>query len=263
MHAGVTWVTIIAATTQEPIAIEHRLSWVSQNKSMRVTPGHEGRQVEQPVEIFGHPHLTKGLKQCFDCHSTHFTLQGTQIVDLRAGVGCQNCHGPGSQHVAAMESGGSEVNLRYPSENSTPMDEVRLCGACHRLPEDLSPGEIVRSNRELPRMQSVGLLQSRCFTESAGLSCSTCHDPHASAHVATRASYEQTCFACHSQPSQTTCPTTKSQGCVQCHMPQIDVIPDMPFHDHWIRIRTDQDPKPISIQDASAKPSEGRSPPVD
>ncbi len=224
---------------------------------MRVTPGQEGRQVAQRVEIFGHAHLTKGLKQCFDCHSTHFTLKGTQIVDLRAGVGCQRCHGPGSQHVAAMEGGGSETNLRFPSENSTAMDEVRLCGICHRLPEDLSPGEIVRSNRELPRMQSVALLQSRCFTESDGLSCSTCHDPHASAHVATRASYEKTCLSCHSQPTQTTCPTTKSQGCVQCHMPQIDVNPGMLFHDHWIRIRTDQDPKPISIQDASAKPSDG------
>ena len=253
MHAGVTWVTIIAATTREPIAIEHRLSWVSQTQELKVTPGQEGRAMTQPVELFGHPHLTADMRRCFDCHSTHFTVEGTQITNLRANVGCQRCHGPGAEHVAAMERGDSTPHLRYPTTKSTAMDEVRLCGICHRLPEDLSPDEIVRTNRELPRMQSVALLQSRCFQESNALACSTCHDPHASAHLATRATYEQTCSACHTQPNQTHCPTGKSQGCVQCHMPPIEVNPGMPFHDHWIRVRTDKDPQPIADQASSAR----------
>jgi len=250
MHAGVTWVTVITANTQVPIAIEHRLSWVSKTQDMRVTPGQDGRPIGQRVEIFGHPHLTEDMKRCFDCHSTHYKVLGTRIVDLQAGVHCQNCHGPGADHVAAMEAGASETRLRFPQKDSTAMDEIRLCGTCHRLPKDLSPDQIVRSNRELPRMQSVALLQSRCFQQSDGLRCSTCHDTHASAQATTRAAYEQSCVSCHDQPTQTTCATAAKTGCVQCHMPQIDVNPGMPFHDHWIRVRNDEDPQPITVQNA-------------
>src|SRR5205823_5293708 len=106
----------------------------------------------------------------------------------------------------------------------------------------------------LARFQPVGLMQSKCYTESGGtFSCVTCHDPHARAS-ADRASYDAVCLSCHAgrgpprapasstaQPADralaagTPCPVSPSSRCVECHMPQIDAGQFIRFSDHWIR----------------------------
>jgi hypothetical protein len=97
------------------------------------------------------------------------------------------------------------------------------------------PASIVPENTTLVRHQPVGLMQSACYTRtSGGLSCSTCHDPHARPSTDT-AAYESVCRSCHGGPKKTACPVNPKTGCVGCHMPRRDTTRGMKFTDHWIR----------------------------
>ncbi len=152
-------------------------------------------------------------------------------------VGCERCHGPGRQHVEAAERHADSAALAMPfgAGQSTPVDEMRMCGSCHRLPGmgDRRPGR--RDNPVLVRFQPVGLMQSACYRKSPGtLSCTTCHDPHARTSTDTPA-YEAVCLSCHQGPNRTPCPVAPANGCVGCHMPRRDVFRGMTMTDHWIR----------------------------
>jgi hypothetical protein len=99
------------------------------------------------------------------------------------------------------------------------------------------PASIVPENTTLVRHQPVGLMQSACYTRTGGgLSCSTCHDPHARPSTDT-AAYEAVCRSCHEGPKKTTCPVDPKAGCVGCHMPRRETTRGMRLTDHWIRTR--------------------------
>jgi hypothetical protein len=66
----------------------------------------------------------------------------------------------------------------------------------------------------------VGLLQlSRCFQESAGMTCATCHNVHQVQRDA--ASFSSRCLQCHRPEACRIFPKfgEKMAGCVNCHMP--------------------------------------------
>jgi hypothetical protein len=126
-------------------------------------------------------------------------------------------------------------------------DEMKMCGACHRMPESVGPAIIRPGNAVLVRFQPVGLMQSACYKKSPGrLSCSTCHEPHARTST-DLAEYEAVCRSCHQGPSQRLCKVSPLTGCVECHMPRRDASRGMMMTDHWIRSR------PL---DAAGAPSE-------
>lgn len=52
-------------------------------------------------------------------------------AQMELNIGCEACHGPGSEHVAANGNGASIVS---PS-NITPEREAMLCGQCHSRPQ--------------------------------------------------------------------------------------------------------------------------------
>lgn len=90
---------------------------------------------------------------CASCHFNGYTLteingsgyyQATGVVDAARGevhpalgtkqelnLGCENCHGPGSEHVAA---GGAGKFIVSP-QNMTPEREIAICGQCHSRPQ--------------------------------------------------------------------------------------------------------------------------------
>lgn len=240
-HA-VTFLTLMQDASRNPVGIEHRKTWFSSDQQLGLTPGQEDQVPTVEGEYFGRIFIGNDLHQCIDCHTTTAKIVGRELENLYPNVHCEECHGPGSDHVAAAER--DEANLHFKIESRwTAKAEVQMCGRCHRLPEDVDPDRLKRYPKSLVRFQSIGLLQSPCFLKSEGkLSCTTCHSPHDSVESRTQADQIQTCLNCHQAdvPEQIVCPVSPRQDCIRCHMPAIDLVRGIQFHDHWIRVRAEE-----------------------
>ncbi len=160
---------------------------------------------------------------------------------LPEGIDCQRCHGPARAHA---DSGG-----RAPVVNPAklPLERgMEICMQCHLettsfpLPNSLirfgrgaysyRPGEpladFVLHFDHAPAAGRGGkfeivnsvyrLRQSKCFTASGKMQCTTCHDPHRVPRGAdAEASYSKACRQCHAAG-----PHPERAGCVSCHMPK-------------------------------------------
>lgn len=235
-HA-VTFLTLLREPSSETVGIEHRMTWYRGDGRLGITPGHEPLVPGgKGGEHFGRVFRGVDLQRCIACHNTTGTLAGRELTELQGGVQCEACHGPGAQHVhAAHEERDDAVELINARWSAA--EEVALCGRCHRLPEDISPQRLAAYPRSLIRFQPIGLLQSRCYLESAGaLKCTTCHDPHSDVDSRTIADQIATCQTCHGRPEQTPCPVSPATDCLRCHMPAVELVRGISFHDHWIRV---------------------------
>jgi tetratricopeptide (TPR) repeat protein len=229
-----------------------------------VTFGHklEGLDAE---EYLGRPLTEDNVRGCLICHVTDpkAIKDGSGGCASDRGIGCERCHGPGGNHLLAVDGKlvGIDPAIARPTLTSgAPI--VKLCAQCH------SPrGKVVpRDDPMAVRFQGTTLTWSRCYTESGdALDCTTCHDPHRDASTLA-ASYEARCLECHardaSRPapagqagpdrprsparatragsSRTTCPVNPSNGCIGCHMPAVEgIVPHSRFTDHFIRVHRD------------------------
>jgi hypothetical protein len=88
------------------------------------------------------------------------------------------------------------------------------------------------------RFQPYGLLASRCFRESGGLSCLTCHDPHTDAVRGDSSFYVARCLSCHaaSAPPAVACRRRERFNCLPCHMRKAAAMAHLTFTDHRIRV---------------------------
>ncbi len=216
-------------------------------------------QTERPSatgEFLGRPLSDDGVRRCLLCHVT----SPRAIVELSGpcssdrGIGCEKCHGPGGNHLLAIDSGLPDKAIVNPAVASG-LPVVKLCGQCH------SPrgGDVLPSDPASVRFQATTLTWSRCFTESQNqLDCTTCHDPHRNASTASD-HYEGRCLTCHSGPSgreghssggapaessgplaRLVCPVNPTALCIACHMPAVkNAIPHSSFTDHHIRVHRD------------------------
>ncbi len=240
-HA-VTFGTLVDRDPEHPRLLEHRLTAFAHDDRPGLTPGQSLAGHADGNTPYGRRHSAENTRQCFDCHATTTSDRGPSTLDTATmipDVSCERCHGPGRSHIDAARHGAGHAALAMPlgPGRSTPAEEVRACGQCHRLPEMVAPGSIRPENPVLVRHQPVGLMQSACYIKSRGaMGCTTCHDPHdrTSDDVA---AYESACLKCHSGPSRTPCPTSPRSGCIACHMPLRDVTRGMKMTDHWIRTR--------------------------
>ncbi len=192
-------------------------------------------------------------RQCAGCHFTGFRLEGddergwsaSAVSDPNGAfdydgdgrreeinVGCEACHGPGSEHLEARARGAAIVSPGL----LTPEREVMLCGACHSRPlgiggmeapldaegrmppawlrradfaasfasrveggpEDFYESGDARSSRQ----QATDLLRSTKYRNGAILmTCSGCHDPHGDAR----------------NPSDLRAPPGDNVACTGCH----------------------------------------------
>jgi hypothetical protein len=242
-HA-LTFLSLIPNRGGETVGIEHRVSYFGSSRQLGLTPSHRKLPIEQDVEHFGRVYKDGKLTGCVDCHTTTAEIHNQEIVNLRANVGCESCHGPGGRHVTAMERNQPDTAIQFGAHSWTAAEQLQSCGQCHRLPEMISSG-ITRGNARLARFQPVGLMQSACYLKSAGkLSCTTCHDPHKHASR-DPTDYVTVCLTCHNPklPDTAVCRVSPKTDCIQCHMPGLEIHPGIVFHDHWIRIRKDDDPQ--------------------
>ena len=255
-HAA-TFVTV--TDPRKPISLEHRLTYFAGSDSLGITPG---QRAENPVS--GTTHHSRELSpretlKCFGCHATPAspapaTAPGqAPIADaerLSPNVTCERCHGPAREHVEAARRGRADLMMAFGPGRWTAESQLGLCGQCHRHPSRFPADRIRPDDVQLARFQPIGLMQSKCYTNSRGaLSCVTCHDPHERASKE-HAAYEAACLACHDGLSTETtnrkpaCPVSPSKACLDCHMPKLDSGQRVLFTDHWIRIReTDRRPR--------------------
>jgi Cytochrome c554 and c-prime len=207
-----------------------------------------------------------GVVRCLYCHVTQSrdfrdppreSGVGPEAAD--SGIGCERCHGPGANHVAAMmvdfpdraivnvgPRGGDVIN--------------KQCGDCH-VTGVRGEIESAPDDPQYVRSTAVTFVASRCYIESKGaMSCLSCHGAHGDRDTSA-ASYEAKCLACHSQrPPESTlaahnearastatsssgrvCKVNPRNDCLGCHMPKIPV-PTLrtSLTDHYIRIHLEQ-----------------------
>ncbi|MEZ6122002.1 MAG: hypothetical protein R3C49_02360 [Planctomycetaceae bacterium] len=106
----------------------------------------------------------------------------------------------------------------------------------------MKPSEISKTSPVLPRFQPVGMMQSPCFQNSQGqMRCTTCHNPHQKTSAAST-DYQSICHSCHKSHAVPDC-SVAADRCVECHMPPVPIA-GAAFHDHWIRIRSNNETVP-------------------
>jgi Cytochrome c554 and c-prime len=186
--------------------------------------------------------------RCLECHVSFARALSndpqTNVYDrasLVMGISCESCHGAGAAHVKEkrLHGSGGEASTNGAILNPARFErdrQVDQCALCHNgtQPTELLPAFSYRPGEDLRKYlapnpldapdvhgNQVGLLKrSRCFLDSAKMSCSTCHDVHAPEK--TLAVYSVKCMTCHQWQS---CGEAKRIGtairrnCIDCHMP--------------------------------------------
>lgn len=173
---------------------------------------------------------------CFKCHTTGGTEEGTWLEGVdglgnftEGGIGCESCHGPGSDHILSASAGdidrvfefahldntygGLEVNGTVQKPNPDGDDVNFLCGTCHNRGYTNvidAKGGFIKHHEQWDEFTSVN-------HGGNNMTCLTCHNPHK------RTIWEgdgivEDCVTCHSAQHTT---TNHSGGvsCIDCHMP--------------------------------------------
>ncbi len=214
-------------------------------------------EIDLEKNVAGQPvGVRDGVVRCLYCHVTRSRdfrdpppEEGASLAAADPAIGCERCHGPGKNHVLAIEANFADSAIVNPAgKNAATIN--KQCSDCHIV----GPLGLIMAKPDDPgflRSPGATLTASRCFTESNGaFSCLSCHDGHFDADKSP-ASEEAKCLACHSgqQPKQPAraavkakvCPVNAKTGCLECHMPKIfRPLLHMALTDHYIRVRSDK-----------------------
>ena len=227
---------------------ESQVSSFASLHGMDITPGHVPAGAGNLQDALGDQLSTSAAARCFACHTTYSTTN-SKFDASRAvpGIHCEQCHGPGLEHIKAIHSDERREAIKAilnPADLS-PVESVDFCGACHRTTMDVVESTEAYGPINV-RFQPYRLEKSRCWgTEGdARLTCVACHDPHEPV-IRTASFYDRHCLACHAgqgsespshDASPGVCPVAKA-NCTTCHMPKSDVSEmHAKFTDHFIRI---------------------------
>ncbi|MCJ7806909.1 MAG: hypothetical protein MUP57_05120 [Clostridia bacterium] len=74
------------------------------------------------------------FSECGGCHATGVDPQKKTFVEM--GIGCEACHGPGSNHIEAVP--GYEIPTIIQASRLTPALAAQICGSCHTRGRDKS-----------------------------------------------------------------------------------------------------------------------------
>jgi tetratricopeptide (TPR) repeat protein len=236
---------------QKGNARSFRVSVFNHNILWDLTPNVARPDAADADGVIGQYLSADALEKCLDCHMTSMRAARDHRVPEAAdhGIGCERCHGPGGNHVAAVAANFADLAIARPKLASS-AQITRLCATCHNPDNPLVPED----DPLTIRFQTLTMPRSRCYTESAGgLSCVTCHDPHRNAKTSS-AHYEAKCLSCHTavpdKKSRTshqalaagdaprvTCPVNAADNCLKCHMPATpSAVHHTAFTDHHIRV---------------------------
>jgi hypothetical protein len=214
---------------REGYLFELPVTWYQQKRAWDASPGYEQEhevRLNRPVD-----------PTCLSCHASRLRpIYGTQnrYADppfLDNGVGCERCHGPGSEHV---RSPGRSAMVN-PAQLA-PKERDSICAQCHLTGEarveragrrfaEFRPGEnlgdyvtyFVWASKD-PAMKVTShvekLAMSKCKRVAGdALWCGTCHDTHTNANRT-----QEACIGCHSGAHH------RQESCAQCHMPRSPTV---------------------------------------
>ncbi|XZE52420.1 cytochrome c3 family protein [Planctomycetaceae bacterium SH139] len=270
------------------------LNWYSDDQVYDFAPGHS---LDDPRRL-----SRRVTDDCLSCHAGQVnelernTARFQSPALLHAAIGCENCHGPGEQHVQFHHG---STNAQDTIVNPDKLDHEQreaICYQCHLH----APARILRPNRSQfdfrpgDRLEDIWAMMvtdagiaedgttkavshvqqmhaSECFQGSDGrMGCTSCHDPHAYPSPEERvAYYRNRCLSCHDLDACET-PTSERQAvgdsCFSCHMPARTAqrISHVSQTDHRVIVpRTDvsnskNDGQPLQANDQPAAPSNGQ-----
>jgi hypothetical protein len=214
---------------------ESRVSWYQRIQLLDLTTGAEFSKPKGAEEALAGWLDSSERQRCFGCHVTHQAEAiPEEIQQASAGIQCERCHGPGSEHVQAVGSGKAVGDSIGNPGKLRAAEQLRFCGQCHREPSS-NFGQIMTDKATI-RFPAQRLVLSRCYDESEGrLKCTSCHDPHENLPKS-MAAYDPKCLSCHAGKSAIGSPCLVSKkDCVSCHMPVEPLMKHSQFADHWIR----------------------------
>ncbi len=114
---------------------------------------------------------------CGNCHSSGVDdkIKDAANMPKDAGISCESCHGPGSNHVAATDKKGSYGNIGPEScYKCHPVDNAVNANGTNGLPTKDTTGTWTATNHYGVR----GFYATKHYTSAKLNSCLTCHDPH-------------------------------------------------------------------------------------
>ncbi|NNF36924.1 MAG: T9SS type A sorting domain-containing protein [Saprospiraceae bacterium] len=173
---------------------------------------------------------------CFKCHTTGGDTTGTWLAGVEGlgtfsegGIGCEACHGPGSDHIASPTKdnidlvyeqvhldnsiGGLSIDGVVQTPDPDGNDVNFMCGTCHNRsytdPINASGG-FIRHHEQWDEFVATR-------HDDLGFNCTTCHDPHKRT-IWDGDGIKRTCESCHTDHMANT-NHTASATCIDCHMP--------------------------------------------
>ena len=190
---------------------------------------------------------------CFDCHVSQLATDYDLASDTyrttwrEAGISCESCHGPGGEHIEAMETGvkgrtSKDIKIIRTLEfGHAQMND--MCATCHAklvpLSTDFIAGEKFYDHYDLVTLEHQDfypdgrdLGENYTFTswsmspclKSDKLDCNLCHTPSGRPRFEGREA-NQSCLPCHAAivKDSTAHSHHKAEGvgnsCIACHMP--------------------------------------------
>ena len=226
-------------STREGYLFELPVTWYARKGLWDASPGYE-HETEVKLNRAVEP-------SCLFCHSSRVRpILGTQNrygdpPFLENGVGCERCHGPGSDHVRDPK----HARMVNPA-TLAPAPRDAVCSQCHLT----GVARIDRVGRRMAEFQAglplaefatyfvregagdgikvtshvERLAASECKRASGDrLWCGTCHDAHAGDQArATREKTQAACLDCHHAVRHTT--AVGEQLCAECHMPKSQAV---------------------------------------
>src|SRR3989441_5259656 len=177
---------------------ESRLSFYKDIQGLDVTIGYP-REIPPSLEVAAGRRISLDeARNCFACHGTAAAYgYQLQLDRLMPGVTCEACHGPGADHIAAMEAKQfKDKRIFNPGKMDADELSQEFCGSCHRRAEQ------VISNKLLRGLITVRFQPYRMFTSRAHdpadmrLTCTACHNPHENPST-DDAFFDPKCLACH------------------------------------------------------------------
>jgi predicted CXXCH cytochrome family protein len=239
---------------QEGVLCLSPLNWFGKENRWELNPGY---RADDPRRFDRRANMI-----CLQCHSGRLNpvQHGSEFLEAKPfeemEIGCEKCHGPGSNHISFHKDPGTQVKDTI--VNPKGLDRFRqesVCYQCHLQPATariLRPGRSHLDFRPGMRLDDVWIVmnsggtvdaegrtdsvrqvqqmkESQCYVKSPNMSCTSCHDPHAVPEENRRVEFFRArCVACHTDPDPCSGPSDDraavADSCMDCHMPKLNLV---------------------------------------